>query len=49
MLDGGDELQGVAELGTVFHIDLEHPFKKALPGFWFRAGVRHSKPLAAVL
>jgi hypothetical protein len=33
MLDGGDELQGAAALGTVFHIDLEHPFMKAPPGF----------------
>jgi hypothetical protein len=33
MLDGGDELQGAAALGTVFHIDLEHPLTKALPGF----------------
>jgi hypothetical protein len=33
MLDGGDELQGAAALGTVFHIDLEHALAKALPGF----------------
>ena len=27
-LDGGDELQGAAAQGTVFHIDLEHPFEQ---------------------
>ncbi len=33
MFDGGDDLQGVAALGAVFPIDLEHSFTKALPGF----------------
>jgi hypothetical protein len=31
--DGGDDLQGAAAVGTLFHIDVEHPFMKALPGF----------------
>ena len=30
---GGDDLQGAAALRAVFHIDLEHSFTRALPGF----------------
>ena len=33
MLDGGDDLQGAAAVRALFHIDLEHSFTKALPGF----------------
>ncbi len=25
--DGGDDRQGAAALGTVFHVDIEHPFE----------------------
>jgi hypothetical protein len=27
MFEGGDDLQGVAALGTLFNIDSEHPFE----------------------
>ena len=31
MFDGGDDLQGAAALGAVFHIDLEHSFEQPSP------------------
>ena len=33
LLDGGDDLQSATALGAVRHVDLEHSFLKALPGF----------------
>ena len=29
--DGGDDCQGAAALGTVFHVDSEHPFEQPSP------------------
>jgi len=36
IFDGGDDLQGTAALGTLFHIDIEHPFEQ--PAQLMRAG-----------
>jgi len=36
MLDGGDDLQGAAALGTLFDVDIEHPFEQ--PAHLMRAG-----------
>ena len=36
----GDEFQGAATVGAKFHVDIEYPFTKTLPGF--RPSGRHS-------
>lgn len=36
LLDDGDDLQAAIALRKLFHVDIKHPFMKALPGL--RAG-----------
>ena len=33
IFDSGNDLQGATTVGAMFHVDIEHPSTKTLPGF----------------